>query len=349
MLSIRRLGVIFFTVAVLTLGGIGSGAALAGPSSLPTLTVCVGVVDPGFAQLWLGKMRGYYGGQGLIVNINVVGSNGITLLVSGGCDLVIQGTTGAMTPVSQGISTTVIYATSAHGDAGYAIAKSSSIRNIQQCNRIGSSNVGTAAYGWATIENNLFNVGATVVPNSSTGVTIAALQSGNVDCAVGAFSSFASLITSGNAHVILDPTNYNALPVGFVKFIANDDEASIFGLTSNLKKKRTLIVKFLRGYHKALKETNTADPTAVANILKTNSDWAPMDVTGLSAAIKNQEYFNSPNKGFLTKAMWTNALQFFIQAGETFIDPNDPKWSYAQRVDMSYYKAATAPPVKKKK
>jgi ABC-type nitrate/sulfonate/bicarbonate transport system substrate-binding protein len=312
------------------------------------LNVCVGVVDPGFAQLWLGKLRGYYGGQKLIVNINVVGSNAITLLVSGSCDLVIQGSTGSTTPVSQGISTTIIYATSAHGDAAYAIAKSPSIRNVQQCTRIGSSNIGSAAYAWATIENNLFNIGATVIPNSSTGVTIAALQSGNVDCAVGAYSSFAGLVTAGQAHIILDPTNYNALPVGFVKFIANDDEASIFGLTSNLKKKRTLIVKFLRGYQKALKEANTADPAEVANVLHTSKDWETMDVTGLANAIKNQDYFNAPNKGFLTKAMWTNALQFFIQAGQSFVDPKDPKWSYAQRVDMSYYKAATAPPVKKK-
>jgi cobalamin biosynthesis protein CobD/CbiB len=83
----------------------------------------------------------------------------------------------------------------------------------------------------------------------------------------------------------------------------------------------------------------------LASYLKSTSpDWAPFETNALAAALENQQHFNAPGNGYLPEAAWANSLQFFMQGGATYIDVNDKKWSYQQRVDMSYYDQAIGKP-----
>jgi NitT/TauT family transport system substrate-binding protein len=339
-----RFGLVVAAAVLIACGGTSNQPAPGGSVAPADINIGVGVVDPGFAQLWTAQLRGYFKPEALNVHISVVGANIIASLVGGQIDLGIQGSSAAMTPVKDGAETSIIYATSAKGDAAYGFAQQSQITALTQCKRVGTSQVGTASYAWSVIEKQLFNGKFDIVP-ASTPTTVASLASGNVDCAVGALSTFTNLVTNGKIHTIVDPLNPSSLPQTFVKFIQNDNEASMFGMKANLSSKKPAIVRFLRAYHKALKEVNTGSPTDLASYLKSNSpDWAPFETNALAAALENQQHFNAPGNGYLPEAAWANSLQFFMQGGATYIDVNDKKWSYQQRVDMSYYDQAIGKP-----
>ena len=54
--------------------------------------------------------------------------------------------------------------------------------------------------------------------------------------------------------------------------------------------------------------------------------------------------FLQPARGYVTEAVWTTTRAFFVDAGYGFIQPTDEKWSYARRIDMSYFELALGKP-----
>jgi len=91
----------------------------------------------------------------------------------------------------------------------------------------------------------------------------------------------------------------------------------------------------------ALNALKTKSLSELATLLQKNPDWQTIPVATIQAQLEPTIPFLSPNKGFISPADWAADVDFLYGGGTTYLNATDPKWSYARRVDMSYYNAAS--------
>ncbi len=320
-------------------GDSSSSDTSAGGSSGParaSVTVAVGALDPVFTQAYVTQEAGFFDDENLDVNLNVAGSNVVNLLVSGQADLALLGTSSAFVPVREGKQTSIIYGNLGGGTSGFMVG-TGDITEPSGCSRVGTLNVGSAVYAWATLYESAYDADYEIVPFQDYPTIIAATQSGNVDCAVAAYGSLAQGINDGTFKLIVDPRNEASLPSSVPTDII---EGALWGMSDNLNSRSDVMVRFLRAYNKGLELINSSSETELAELMTQNSEWATFGGQKLAELIEFQKYAFAPNDGYISPDGWTANIEFFKNGGLEFIDPANPTWGYDERVDMSFYDQA---------
>ncbi len=300
------------------------------------LTVALTALDNSLMQVYLTRQLGYFAEENLDVDIAVVGSNAITQLVSGQADLSISGTSGALVPVARGQETTIIYANTNGRAAGFVVG-ANSVKTLADCKRMATQGVGTATAAYAAYLKNATRATYDVVPMGDYPIITATISSGGVDCAVGSLGVFASLLAGGRARLLVDQRDPSTIPRGAET--SDVITGAVFGMKKNLQNKRDAITRFLRAYKKTAKYMYSKNAEELTNALHGVSDFAPQSIDLLKKQVGdnlNLRIF-APADGVFDAPAWVKTATYFKNGGISSIDLNSPLFSYAARVDMSYY------------
>jgi ABC-type nitrate/sulfonate/bicarbonate transport system substrate-binding protein len=326
-------------------GAVASGATAAG-NRLParasaastTITIALSAVLPAYAPLYDAMLRGYFSRAHLNVVIDYVGgANTVGTVVSGRADLAIQGSTSALAAVNSGVNTEMIYSFTGAGAAGSVYA-SNSIASIQDCKTMAVAGPATAYYAWAQLEQKLLGGKWTIAVVGSPTTVVAEVESGQADCGVMDPGGFNTLLESKQVHLVLDTTKPATLPESMQKFMGNDSEATIWGLPANLAQKRSAVVAFLKAFHRGVVDVETNSGLSEAQLIQQVSVYKAYDLQSLALNLQQyRAYWDRPCNGYFPSTSWANSVTFFQDGGATYVNPQLPQWSWASRVDMSYY------------
>jgi ABC-type nitrate/sulfonate/bicarbonate transport system substrate-binding protein len=288
-------------------------------------------------QMFVAKNQGFFAAEGLNVTLTLNSSSTvIPAIVSGQADLGALGPSNALTPVKDGKETTIFMGQVGNGIAGFIVG-GPKISNVTQCNKAGTHPVGTSVYAWAALYKKLFNTNYSIANFPDGPTVIAAVVSGQQDCGVVTASAATTAVAAGKVKMLFDPRVVGSRPAGFPQGLV---ESVFWGLTSTLKEKRSAIVKFVRAIIRANAFIKSSRPSDVATILRKDSAWQSFTQDQLTSIVATDVPFFAPDEGYISSSTWSVVLNFLQSGGYTFIDPSSPTWSYAKRVDMSYFTAA---------
>jgi ABC-type nitrate/sulfonate/bicarbonate transport system substrate-binding protein len=313
----------------------GTPSASQTSTSRDSLADAIGSLDPSQEALYVANISGYFAAENLSVSITRNISS-IPPVLSGQADIGSFGPAMALQPVRDGKDTSIILAHAGNGIAGFVVG-SPQVNDITHCGRMSTLPVGTSVYAWTILYKKLFRAGFAVANLGDAASAIATVVSGQSDCAVIPLTNALTAISSGKLHLIFDPRVAGELPSGFPKAVPEGVE---WGLTNNLKQKRTAVVKFERAILRAVAFIKNSSATDIATILRKDPAWQTYTQEQLSQALDAIKAFEFPNDGYIGASSWPETIDFLYQGGQTYLVPSDPKWSYDQRVDMSYYTAA---------
>jgi ABC-type nitrate/sulfonate/bicarbonate transport system substrate-binding protein len=270
------------------------------------------------------------------------------LVASGQYDIAMYPTPPVLSASDQGKPMSVILGFAGAGtDAGVFALKShaanvDALKNLKGC-KLGTAAVGTDAYGFAlAYKNNVFpNCSVQAFPSSVA--VVAALARGDVDAAVGNPFRYTPMIQAGTLVTVIDTTKVadRKKYLGVTYF-----DTVEFGLTSNLKAKRSAVVKYQKGRWAAWKLITKMTNLQVATILHKFAPFGSRDLTDLASDVGLQRtYLNrGSTNGYITKGQWNAALQGMATWQIPGYNASNPAYSYEQRVDMSYYIKAIGKP-----
>lgn len=305
------------------------------------LTIAVGAVDPSFTQVWVADVEGFYEDENLDVEITVAGANLVNLLVSGQADIGVLGTSSAFLPVREGRSTSILYLNSGGAIGGF-LAAEPGVETVNDCTRMATFNVGSSGYAWTVLYKEAFNADYDIVPVQDVPAIISTVTSGGANCAVSSLAAFGEQLENGDLHLIVDPRDEEAFPPSIPRNLV---EGAVWGMTDRLEEKQSAIVRFLRAYHEGFQTINASTSGEIAELLRNaDSEWRAFPREALTERIESTRFSFTPLDGYVPPDVWSGTLQFFREGGLDFIDPDDPEWSYEERVDTSYYEEAIGSP-----
>jgi ABC-type nitrate/sulfonate/bicarbonate transport system substrate-binding protein len=336
-------GVIGLSVVAACSSG-GSGQSSASSPKLVTLKIALSestTVDPNPYAL----EKGYFKAAGLNVELLPISNATIvSQVVSGRADLGTIGIPGPLLPAAQGQDPVVVAVLDGGGSAGFLAARPG-ISSPKDCKTVATFAAGTSIAAWTAYYQNTYKSNFQPVIISSTPAEVAALSSGKVDCAVGLGNAFAPLVAAGKAHLLIDPTKSSTLPPGFPSGIV---EGTYFGLKSNLESKRAAIVKYFQVLVKTLDEMKKTPASQVAAVVHKQPNYQAATEQELAASysqVTEPTIGDLPNNGYIPASIWPTELKWVANGGTSLQGgASNPLWSYSQRVDMSYLKAADLAP-----
>jgi len=310
-----------------------------------SLKVALGAALATNAWFWIPLTLGYFNDEALDVEGKNVGVNVVTALASGQADIGSIGTPNALTPVKNGVETSIIYNTTDAIGAGFVFGQKT-ISSIQECKRVAALGGASSGITWASIMMRQFSAKYDIVPFTDQSTLQASMAAGAVDCAVGSYPNFSPLLKDGRVHVVLDPRDSSKLPAGFPR---NVSAGAYFGITDNLKAKREAVVRFLRATDRALHDVIMKQtPQQLAAILKKDSNFQAQSEADLAEQIGVVRDYYAPLNGYLPASLWPATVQFYKDGGPSLglesMDVAVPQWSYERRVDMSYFETAIGKP-----
>ena len=297
-------------------------------------------VDLAGAPLWLAQDLGYYKQNHLNVSISVDGAESTDELVSGQKDIAFTSYAAALIPANKGMDTQIILPLSSMLISAYVVAIPS-VKNISQCTTIATGPVGSGYYGASIQYQKIYNAKWDIVPYSDQPSMMAAVVGGHDNCGVVTRSLAASAVAAGKLHVLIDPENPATANPKFPQGVIN---ASLVGMASNLSNKRSAVEEFMKAWHEAFVWEQKASPAQVAATLKSNRDpaWAAFTNATLISGLNYYKQLSGVDA--LTPALWNQSLEYQTNAGLTYVNTTDSKWSFANRIDASYYNEANGIP-----
>jgi ABC-type nitrate/sulfonate/bicarbonate transport system substrate-binding protein len=318
----------------------GGSTAPATQAPKESLVIALGAVEPAATSaIYLAQITGRFAAAGLDVTIEQVAGQLLTVVVGAQADIGIIGLATALSPVKDGKETSIIYANSSGAVGGFMVA-GPKIQKVTDCKKVVTFTPGSSAYAWTVRYKSVYGANYDIINVNDVNATPATVVAGNADCGVGSIAAFGPFITAGKLHLIVDPRDSS-----FPQDLKAQPEGVVFGLKANLQSKQSAITKFMTAYQKTILEVIRKDtPDQLATLLRQNADWQPFSQVSLSSLMQAAQTQMAPDNGYLPASVWPQELAFWIAGGSTYIQPSDPKWSYAQRVDMSYYVKANGKP-----
>jgi ABC-type nitrate/sulfonate/bicarbonate transport system substrate-binding protein len=306
-----------------------------GSGSVSTLTVSESGINLAAAPAFLAQKLGYFNDQNLNVQFTIDGANYLDDVVAGRADLGIGSVGGALIPVSQGQDTTVILAAASMLISAYVVG-TQGVTNVSQCKTIATGSVGSGYYGASYQYESLLNEKWEIVPYSDQTSMVAAVVGGHDNCGVMTEQLAQSAVQEHKLNVLVDPRAQTAIK-GFPQNLGN---TAIFGMTSHLPSIRNQVVAFLKGWMEGLDYIKSHTSAQVVQVLQSDNDknWGAFKAAQLASSL---DYLR-PMIGVtpISASTWASNLEFQHLSGLTYVNETDSKWSYAQRVDASYYEAA---------
>jgi ABC-type nitrate/sulfonate/bicarbonate transport system substrate-binding protein len=330
---------------LLTACGGGTGPTTGGPTGAQTaaprekLNVIAGTVEPGRIIEYVAILNGYYAAEGLDVEFKIVGANNVVnLIVSGAADLANIAVPNALAPVRDGKETVIIQGATGNGASGFFSGNvSKGITDYSQCKRITTFTAGSAAYAWAALYKKVLNLQGELVQLGDVAALQPSILSGQSDCGSTGGNVVTEGLRSGALRLLIDPRA--GLPAAVPKNVL---EQATFGLKDNLKAKRSAVIKYLKASQRAAQAIAGMSNAELAALLVKDPDWQAIGVTNAIAQLELNRFSVRPNNGYIESGIWSTELDW-VRYGSPFVD-NDAKWSFANRVDMSYYEEALGKP-----
>jgi ABC-type nitrate/sulfonate/bicarbonate transport system substrate-binding protein len=321
------------------------GTATTGASTREALTYA-GNPDLTNIVFWYTYYSGGFAKQNLDLTISSGAGAAVAAQVVGGqADIGAPGVALAMGPPRDGKETSVIYSFAGNGIGAFVYGVPG-VNSVKDCKKAGAVNSPGPAYGYASLLKEALGASYEIIRLDGTALP-AALQSGQVDCAIGPLNLLGPVVTAGKAKILYDNRNVSQRPSAVESGLT---EGVFFGMKDNLQKKQEAVVRFLKALNETwttvLKPSN-ADAAALANFLKTKApnDWPQ---TPESLTFQLQAFLGTflvPNDGYIDAAKWNSTIAFNAKYSELgFLNTTDAVWSYARRVDMSFYEKAIGKP-----
>jgi hypothetical protein len=336
--STRWLGSLGAVLALLVACG-GSAPASSSKPPPQSLNLIVAGLSQSYMQAYLSLYDGAFDAENVSVNLKVVSPGAIAAtIISGQADVAMSGPATVFPLVKNGQDASIIYQTTTNGISGYVVG-SPRIRSVKDCTKFATSQQGSTAYAWAEEYKKLFNASYTILQLTDTTTIPAAVVSGNADCAGGAQSNFAAQLQSHQVVTLIDPANPKTLPSNYPKPIMG---GCIWGVRQNLQSKKAAVVAFIRGLQTTLNGTMKKDSLdQMATLMRKSPDFQAVSQPDMVTALQQLKPYVGPSQGNLSSDEWTAELDWSLGTGIAYLSTTDPLWSYKQRVDMSYYNAAT--------
>jgi len=311
-----------------------AGTAVIPNTPAAPLTVAVISLTVGNKLVYIAKSEGYFDQLQLPVTImDNTGPNLLNLVVSGQADVGYGGLPTAFLPVPEGKPTSILFTYQGNGAGGFVVG-AKNIKSLDQVKRLGAGVPGTSTFGYCNWYKQSLKASFDCVPMESAARRSAVL-SGQIDAALDVYAQLVDPIARGDLNVLIDTRDAAVRK----KYIGDDfGETAIFALTDVIKAKSDSFVRFMRAIGMAMKFADTKSDDEIAATLKKLKTFETFTVAQLAAQEKGYRQFNHPNQGYITEANWTFALQQYAGWGlGAAFDPKSPTYSYAQRVDMSFY------------
>jgi hypothetical protein len=283
------------------------------------------------------------------INLKILpntGANTANLVASGQADAASFTAATAVSLSDQGKQTSVFllneYQPGIALVGGPDITSIAQLRGFNNC-RIASPTPGSSTYLAALIylrENALKN--CTLVQTPTQAAQVNGTVSGAYQATVSGYSGAVSVVQAGG-HWLIDPTTEKfAKTYGRSTFAAG----MVFGLKSGLQAKRDATIGFLRATMAANNYINTHGNAQIVSVLQKDSTFATQPAASLALGYFVRPYLGvnahrgANTAGHLDDKEWKKAIDAAAQFGVTSFDAKSASASYAQAVDMSYYKAA---------
>jgi ABC-type nitrate/sulfonate/bicarbonate transport system substrate-binding protein len=350
-----------------SLGLSAMSADAKGLNTSPSNTITVAVDAPlvNWASVFLAKGDGLFKKYG--VNVNILESTGAETLpdiVSGQADITIFSVTSALVLASQGKPVSEIYNFSR--DPGSDLIGAKGVTSIAQLQALGSKCVigsqvtGSQGYGYAKvfIHSHLGLQNCTISPASSTAVTIAQLESGQISAASATPTIYNDVKQAYPASLLVNANDPNfRKEFGVPNFLTG----TFFGLQSDLNAKRKAVVKFLQAIDAATALLTPKNVDFVAKKLEPFASFSPVPLAVNELSLKQtinsigqQTTLATPQQvkqhpkadtsqpGWITPTDWALAINQYGNWDIPGISLTATYASYPKAVDMSYLKAALA-------
>jgi NitT/TauT family transport system substrate-binding protein len=343
----RRLSVVAaFAAVAVGVAACGSGGSADQPNgTVPpgaigqpeqtNFTVAIAAAIATSAPIYLADQLGYFKDEGLSVTIKPAGSLVVPLVASGQALLGEFGATAPLIMAQDGKDTTIVLNRQLQGSGGVVVGRPG-YTSITDCKKVATLGPSGAGYGNVVRYRHVANASFQIVPVADTGTKLAAVLSGQVDCAGGAADEFDQSVREGKLAYLVDTRDaaQRAKWLGAAPYV----EGVTFGLSRTVSQNRNTVERFIRAKLRASQWLETHSPQEVAAELKKSPDFAGVPQDQLTRNVANASSYLPPS-GDLTEAEWKTSLAAF-GTWATGLNLSDPKFDYANRVDMTYYKNA---------
>jgi NitT/TauT family transport system substrate-binding protein len=347
-MSLRRALLCVGAVTMLAFAGCGGSdedsdgsAGNASASAAPTkVTIASAAATPIFAQPYLAEALGYFDDAGVDVKIlDNTGGNTANFVASGQADVGMIAAAVPLLLAQQGKDSKIIYSPQSGASAGILVG-GKGVETVEDLKgkRVGTLAKGSSTYGLAALYSEKFGLDADLVPLQTNAALTGALKSGQIAGATGPYDSYAALVDAGDAKILVD-TREKAERQEIIG--ADYPEGAVFGLAENLADHRDAMVGVLTAFDRALTYFREQPAEKVAETLRTQPGFKATPVDQLTAYVESAKNYVGINDGFISKDAWNAGLAGYALWGLSGFDPDNPEFSYAERVDMSYLEAAT--------
>lgn len=328
----------------------GGDTAAPGTEKNPSLVVAVTLLDPVRSSELIASTEGFFTKNNVDVDLKVLGGSTLNSLVSGQIDVAVQSTGTAFAPVVQGKSTSIIFAEGGGGMSGsLVVPATSSARSIEDLagKRVAiSGSAGSASWGYAQAYTRyLVAKGLApldLIPMASATAT-QSVASGSVDGMVGAAAYFGGSAVKQRVRFIVDGSTTEGQSTFAELGIPKDMvEASAYGITDNLRNKRVAVERFVKAIKEASAWIQEKDSTTIAESLRKFPGFEKYgDVPDIAHSVDLVKVNLAPAGGSITPEAWQGTLKELSNWEIPGFTAEDPKWSFDNRVDMSFLDAKT--------
>jgi ABC-type nitrate/sulfonate/bicarbonate transport system substrate-binding protein len=336
-------------LAIGSLAAAGCSSSSAAPTSAANTasqTVTIAEADLlGDPISLIAQQEGYFAKEHIKEVLTAAGSNVATYVTSGKADLAEFTFVPGILAAAQGVDTTVIYATNGGANGGSLIVPKSttlaSLKALGSSCKIATVGLGTATYGFGVIYDHNLGLSCRLTSVATSAAQEAALSAGSVNGFITTPEYLGDTVTKNGWKFLINTMSASDRASTGGPYV-DAPGVGFWGLSSTLNTHRTAIVDFLKAWIEARNFLLAHPSQAVSALMKTSEfSTSPVSVAQ-STVTAEQDWLPTltGSNGLITQTEWKDFLEQAASYGLPNFSISNPAFSYAVRVDTSYYKAA---------
>jgi len=274
--------------------------------------------------------KGFFEEEGVNVEIENLSSTAVSELVAGRADLVAYGAGASFSTVNEGKDVKLVFALASYLQPGFMFALPD-VGEPGDCTKIVTYAAGGISHTLALTYNDAFGANAEVVPMTDQGAIFGTITSGQADCYVGPYLP-PNVVDQADLRLLIDVRDPSQLPPDLPSSGAG---TSLWGVADAMDSNRDAITRTLAAVSKACGVIADSTPKEIAAMLKSTPHFDGIEESAIETTAGVDGEMACPDDGYFPEDGFEALMQFYATASP-FIDPSDPTWSWAERVDESY-------------